>query len=291
MLEYKVKINDSVFIRWQGTSIDTGLYPQVKIYNIDAPTTVIDTLDLPHLGSGLYGIKWTPTAAGKYFTQTIIYSTNYGVDESGVDRPDSDSINVEDSSGGAGGYLLGSGQTIDKNKYKGLTDEELKKIIDGVYEKIKPDLIKAEDIKITIPEQLDYSNQLKFIGERISKIKFDYKFDDTLLIESMKSLSNKVDITGSLLMSAVENALKREIKIEKNITNVLNQQTGDDGEDDDMVVAKDIFSNPKKRFDYTDSSAVSARISKHSPCISLTNTLKDSGVPAFKVFSPLTIDS
>lgn len=41
MLEYKTKVNESVFIRWQGQADATAVYPQAKIYNVLAPAVVV----------------------------------------------------------------------------------------------------------------------------------------------------------------------------------------------------------------------------------------------------------
>jgi len=268
MLEYKLRINESVFIRWQGTSIDTGLYPQVKVYNIDSPTTVVTTLNLPHLANGLYGVKWTPTIAGKYFTQTIIYSTDYGIDESGIDRPDSDSINVETSSG-SGGYLLGAGQQ-QTYSYKGLTEDELSKIIDGVVDKLKLDIVESTiSIKefISKIETKDYSNDLKKILEAVLGIKFDYEFDDSQLIKLINLLANKIDVNNAILMESFSKALNREIKIEKYISNVVDSEKILDTENEDMDIAVKIFNNPELRFKYAKEKKLNEKVINHLLCL------------------------
>jgi hypothetical protein len=269
MLEYKVKLGDSVFIRWQGTSIDTGLFPQAKIYSITAPTTVVATLNLPHLNSGLYGIAWTPTVTGKYFTQTIIYSTDYGVDESGIDRPDSDSINVEEISGGSN-YLFGAAHLNkeDKKYYEGLTHEEINKIIIGVTDSLKVELAELLlKIKESMPviEKIDYSGDFEVIKKLISKIKFDYQFDDSEIIDKINSLDNKVSTETNYLSGIIKEYSNREIKIEKKITQIVGSQ--EDGDDQDLIVAKDIIMNPEKRFEYSKNKKLNNKVIEYLLCL------------------------
>lgn len=276
MLEYKAKINESVFIRWQGAATDSGLFPQVKIYNIDAPTTVVATLNLSHLSSGLFGIKWKPTTVGKYFTQTIIYSTDYGVDESGIDRPDSDSINVEEHSGSAG--FLGA---TNQNGYKGLTDDEIKKIADSVYELIKPDLINADDIKIDIPPAIDYSEKIESLKNHItaSKIKFNFQkefdnlnsliskinFDYSMIINSAKK--NKEEIISEIesKISAINSSIADLQKMLEEDDEYFEEDAEEDieEEDPDMLAAKELVANPDKLLGYSKSKKLNERIVKN----------------------------
>src|SRR3990167_270696 len=115
-VELHVRPNESVFIRIQLAKADTGLFPQAKIYAIDAPTTLVDTVNLAEIGNGLYGESWTNNGERKrYFTQTIVYTDSYGGTAHPIIRPDSDSINVGfETTGGVFGSRRGGGSTTNR---------------------------------------------------------------------------------------------------------------------------------------------------------------------------------
>lgn len=147
-LEYQANLNESIFIRLQLRSADTGLYPQAKIYAIDDPSTVVDTLDLDELTNGLYGKSWTNNGeVKKYFTQVIVYTDAGHTTAHDEIRPDTDSINVVSStvasSSGFGGFSLKRGKTSVQRL--GLTEEEIQKIAKAVFNLLKPELDKKSE--------------------------------------------------------------------------------------------------------------------------------------------------
>jgi len=140
-VELQVHPNDSVFIRIQLAKNDTGLFPQTKIYAIDDPATVVDTIDLEEIGDGLYGLEWTNNGERKkYFTQTIVYTDSGHTNVHAVIRPDSDSINVGFNASGFSFGGKGGGTTR-----IGLLKEEIEEIAKAVFKLIKPELDKKSE--------------------------------------------------------------------------------------------------------------------------------------------------
>lgn len=141
-MEYQVHPNEGIFIRLQLARTDTGLFPQTKIYAIDAPSTVVDTVNLAEVSNGLYGLEWTNNGERKkYFTQTIVYTNSGHTSVHPIIRPDSDSINVGFNASGFSVNTLGSGVT----RRVELTNEEIKRIAKAVLKILKPELDKKSE--------------------------------------------------------------------------------------------------------------------------------------------------
>jgi hypothetical protein len=240
-LEYQVNPNDSMFIRLQLGANDTGLYPQAKIYSIDDPTTVVDTVDLDEIGSGLYGIIWTNNGTrAKYFTQTKVYTDAGHTSLHPLIRPDSDSINVGFNS--TGGVFAGARgnvtQRLDLTKeeieriakaVKALLDPELKLIYEETEKKSEfdpnRDLVKTDIVipeiefpQIPEPQKIDITDLIAKISQIIIDNKVvvpENKDYSAILEEIMNTISeDKFDYSRfEELKEAIENVVK-ENKVE-----------------------------------------------------------------------------
>lgn len=230
MLEYYTEPGESVFIRCQLGSTDTGLFPQTKIYSIDNPTTVYTTLNLNELSNGLYGIEWTtPNSKGKYFTQTIVYTDSNYTNIAGIVSPDSDSINVGRYQGG--GYIGGDLGSRTKAVRTELTQEEIEKISEFIISKIEPKLSKIESIAEEVKNQkIDILNEMT---DKIQRLDNSNSFSDNTLhldmlekkvIDSLKEIKDdndlKLQAVGSLIDSVgieLSEKVKKPIKIKKEV--------------------------------------------------------------------------
>ena len=227
-LEYQVSPNDSIFLRLQLKSSDTGLYPQVKIYSIDDPTTVVDTVNLDELSNGLYGSKWTNNGERKkYFTQSIVYTDSAHTIVYSEVRPDTDSINVSFGSTG-GAVRLGGG--VKSVKVDRLTDDEIRQIVQSLYALLKPELDKksefdpSKDKVITdlppippikfppIPNVYDIAKSvvnLLDIDTKLNSIKPSdpLKLEEIILAVEQLIKDNKVDNTAELIKFITDNKI------------------------------------------------------------------------------------
>jgi hypothetical protein len=171
-MEYNVRPNEDVFIRIQLAKTDTGLYPQAKIYAIDAPTTVVATVNLAEIGNGLYGLVWTNNGeVKKYFTQTIVYTDSGYTSEHPIIRPDSDSINVGfTTTGGVFGKARSGGVVHTRT---GLTKEEIDRIVRALFEKLKPELDKKSEFNPQTDQVITEKADLSSLEDRIEEGKIE----------------------------------------------------------------------------------------------------------------------
>ena len=217
MTELQIKPNEQVALRVQLASTDIGLYPQTIIYD-EADDSVVDTVNLAHVSSGLYVGRWTNNGIKKrYYTQTIIYTDSYGGTESPIDRPDSDSLNIGYfATGGVFGSARGSTKVVSKD----LTDKEIKKIIDGVVKELKPlidekssfnpetDMVKT-DINIDLTPALD-------------------KMDDVInnmgdkdILTKVNKITETQDKTNSSMVKMADNIIIANKKIKSTLKDSL----------------------------------------------------------------------
>jgi len=225
-LEYNVRPNEDVFIRIALAKADTGLYPQAKIYAIDDPDTVVDTVNLTERSNGLYGKAWTNNGERKkYFTQVIVYTDSGYTTEHPIIRPDSDSINVGYATTGG---VFGSSRRGSNVIKSDLTKEEIDRIAKAVFKILKPELDKksefnpsadlvktnleipafpeipnptsASEISNLVKEALNLKT--KEINNKIDSIKPDYSsnFDDIkeTIIKNKIAIPELIDFSGEL---------------------------------------------------------------------------------------------
>lgn len=220
-LEYNVNPNDSVLIRLQLATADTGLFPQTKIYAIDDTSTVVDTVNLDEIGNGLYGTTWTNDGVRKkYFTQTIVYTDSGYTSVHPLIRPDSDSINVGfNTTGGVVSLGAKAGGKVNVDR---LTKKEIEAIAKEVFEVLKPELDKKSEFNpaqdevktnIEIPKvEIPYIPTTEEIG-KVIKVLLDSK--EQTIVNTIKQ--NKPEIPKPTDYSEKLNSISREIQ------NVYNQ--------------------------------------------------------------------
>lgn len=207
MLEYQVEPNQELILRVQLSADATSLYPQTKIY--DSTNTLIDTVNLSHVNKGLYVGTWTnPGEQTKYYTQTIIYTDSGYSNESPVDRPDSDSINVGRYS--AGGIFGGRSGGVARTE---LTKEEIEKIAKAVKEILDPTLEKKSEFNPT--KDLVMISKDNFIeGWEELKKRFDGVVGElsgsaqdilrTIESQGYKNMNEMRELNGKTISGAVE---------------------------------------------------------------------------------------
>lgn len=240
MIELQVEPNKSTILHVQLGTTDTGLFPQVELFDIDDLDTVLETVNLVERSRGLYNLKWT---AGSILTvlqgQTTIYTDTYGGTESPIDRPVPFTINVGRYS--TGGVFFGSGGK--KTLRTSLTQEEIKRIVKALMEKLNPILDKKsefdpkteivmtdlEPINDTVRDcQYSDSELIKAIAElktildesqyddsELVKLIGDSKYDDSPLIKMIKdSVYDDSNLIDLLQKQAEENLLLKDLILE-----------------------------------------------------------------------------
>lgn len=227
MLEYQVEPNDKIVIRWQGVSTDTSLYPQAKIY--DENDALYATVNLIHRQSGLYTVEWTaPSIKGKYYTQIIIYTDAGYTTEHPAYRPDSDSINVGRYS--TGGVFGGSNKVLRTS----LTDEELKRIIDGLLSVLKPDIDSiAKDVseikKMETLEKIEEKMDKMDVKPEVMGMKdcIDAMTSELGLIkESNTSIANMQDVLAKEKLDSIKNTEKVKKVLDEFISKSVDLKDG-----------------------------------------------------------------
>ena len=247
MLEYNVEPSQEMILRWQGRSTDTGLFPQVKIY--DSAGALIDTVNLAHVASGLYTGTWTNEASAgtKYYTQTIVYTGSYGGTASPVYRPDSDSINIDRFS--SGGVFLGGGG---KTRRFRLTKQEIEDIALVVKEKLMPELdkksefnpesdpvsINLSDLENSVIGNVKESQEklAKQVGSVFTLLKNNSKESSQKLLKALKDIQSKSNETN-IEMQKLLKRLGLDVNAFEQILEIV-KKSGDLSEQTNKVIGE-----------------------------------------------------
>lgn len=186
--------NSDVLISAQLAATDTGLFPQAVIYEISNLSTAIETIDLDEVGLGAYAKVWTnPGIRTKYWVRIFIYTDAGHTTMSEVDRPAEISINIGRYSGG--GYISNKNFGGYAGSSKVITEEEMKKISEMIYEMIKPDIdsVKDELLKKSELTIQDISNEVGIVKD-IAKNGYDeIRSDFSSVLSNISASKNKLE--------------------------------------------------------------------------------------------------
>jgi hypothetical protein len=219
----------ATLLTWNSPYQETGLYPQVKI--LDSSGALVDTIDLTAnvTVTYVYQGSWTPTSEDEYTAIYTIYTdsghTTISESISGMDEfirvkriPSREAVVM----GGGGG--------------EGITKNEIEKIIDNYYQKIKVELDKKSEFNsetdkvktdIKIPE-VNLSNvESKFDDLRTYLFNYKNEIVKTIkskdlpvnnIIQEIKNNNAQLRNLYGLVLSSLEN--KKEQKENKDFNQI-----------------------------------------------------------------------
>ena len=185
-------------LSWNAPYQETGLYPQVKILDIDGAVSATVNLTANATLAYVYEGTWTPTIEGEYRAIYNIYTnSNHTVLSESISGID-EFIRVKKIPSREAVVLGGGGG-------EGLSKDEIEKIIDVYYQKIKVELDKKSEFN---PDVDKVKTDIKIPEVNLSRI--ESNIDDLMTYifnyknEIVKTIKNK-DLPVNNIIQEIKN--------------------------------------------------------------------------------------